>query len=163
MPAKISNQSSPQAHRGSDAPKAGNKNFFDTFRKLPDGRFRVSDSGLKIAVTKEGSGQPLTNGSRVEIKYTGWLEDGTKFDSSIGKGKPFEFTLGAGRVIKGWDEGLLGMSVGERRQLIIPAELAYGNRQVGEIPPGSVLIFNIEAVSVSNPRSSTDGGTSLLA
>ena len=163
---KVSNQtaSPTQGQAGANsAGPAGNGDFFDTFKKLPDGRFRSADSGLKIAVVKEGTGEVLTNGMHVKINYSGWLENGTKFDSSIGKGRPFEFTLGAGRVIKGWEEGLLGMTVGERRQLIIPAKLAYGDRAVGEIPPGATLVFNVEAVGVANPRGEAGGGTSVYA
>lgn len=139
------------------------KDFFETFQKISESRFRKSSSGLKIVVISPGNGQSLKVGMRVKINYSGWLEDGTKFDSSIDKGKPFEFSLGGGRVIKGWEEGLLGMTVGERRQLVIPANLAYGNRQVGKIPPGATLIFNIEAVEVVAPSGNPNGNVSVRA
>lgn len=128
--------------------KTGKKEFLENFKMLPEARFRETPSGLKIAVMKEGKGDPVKNGMRVRVNYTGWLKDGTKFDSTVDKGKPFEFEIGAGNVIKGWEEGLLGMKPGERRQLVIPANLAYGNSKSGKIPPGSILIFNIEAVGI---------------
>ncbi len=99
----------------------------------------------------------------ISVNYTGWLEDGTQFDSSMERGKPFALRLGSGTVIKGWEEGLAGIKPGERRQLIIPAELAYGERQVGKIPPGSTLIFNIEAVSVDSAPGNPKGNVSLRA
>jgi len=85
----------------------------------------------------------------VTVHYTGWLTDGSMFDSSLSRGEPFVFPLGAGRVIRGWDEGVAGMRVGGRRQLIIPAALAYGNRGAGGIiPPGATLIFEVELLEV---------------
>lgn len=87
-------------------------------------------------------------GNTVKVHYTGWLTDGTKFDSSADHGEPFEFRLGAGNVIKGWDEGIAGMRVGGRRQLRIPPALAYGPRAVGPIPANATLIFDVELVEV---------------
>lgn len=137
--------------------------FLESFRKLPDSRFHTSPNGLKVATVREGHGSPLTAGTRIKVQYTGWLEDGQKFDSSMDHGAPFEFTLGAGRVIKGWEEGLAGIRPGERRQLVIPASLAYGNREVGKIPPGSTLIFNVEAVAVDQPPPNPHGSMSVVA
>lgn len=107
---------------------------------------------LKITDTQDGNGVPASKGALVTCHYTGTLEDGTKFDSSLDRGKPFEFVLGAGRVIKGWDQGLVGMKAGGKRTLHIPAHLAYGDRQVGPyIQPNSNLIFHIEMIEV-RPR-----------
>lgn len=107
---------------------------------------------LKITDTQEGTGPAANKGALVVCHYTGKLEDGTKFDSSLDRGRPFEFVLGAGRVIKGWDQGLMGMKAGGKRTLHIPAALAYGDRQVGpHIKPGSNLIFDIEMIEV-RPR-----------
>jgi FKBP-type peptidyl-prolyl cis-trans isomerase len=107
-------------------------------------------TGLKIETLKVGTGAPAKRGDLVEMRYTGWLKDGTKFDSSDDhEGKPFFFKLGEGKVIKGWDEGVPGMRVGGKRKLTVPAELAYGNRAMGDkIPPNSELVFEVELVSI---------------
>lgn len=145
------------------APANRSQDFFTTFHMLPDSRMREAGSGLKIAVVSPGNGETLKAGMTVKMQYTGWLEDGTKFDSSVDKGQPFEFKMGAGRVIKGWEEGLLGMKVGERRQLVIPASMAYGDRQVGKIPSGATLVFNVEAVAVTPPAGNATGTVSVRA
>ncbi|HKI99952.1 MAG TPA: FKBP-type peptidyl-prolyl cis-trans isomerase [bacterium] len=155
-----------QVRNNAQEPRAGREAgqaFLETFRPLPESRFRTTASGLKVAEVREGHGKPFTNGMKVKVKYTGWLEDGTKFDSSLDHGSPFEFTLGAGRVIKGWEEGLQGIRPGERRQLVIPASLGYGNRQVGDIPPGATLIFNVEAVAVEEPPANPKGTMNVVA
>jgi peptidylprolyl isomerase len=108
----------------------------------------TTDSGLKYIDQKEGSGEAAKAGDKVHVHYTGWLKDGTKFDSSHDRGEPIAFQLGAGRVIKGWDEGIAGLKVGGKRKLMIPAKLAYGNRRVGPIPPNSELIFDVELVKI---------------
>jgi FKBP-type peptidyl-prolyl cis-trans isomerase FkpA len=96
-----------------------------------------------------GQGDEAVTGKRVSVHYTGTLTSGTKFDSSLDRGEPFTFKLGAGNVIKGWDQGVPGMRVGGKRKLTIPAELAYGDRGFGKIiPPGSTLVFEIELLSV---------------
>ena len=106
-------------------------------------------SGLKITDVKVGAGAPAKAGQTVSVHYTGWLYEGgmktKKFDSSRDRGQPFEFPLGAGRVIKGWDEGVAGMLPGGQRTLIIPPELGYGARGAGGvIPPNATLIFDVE-------------------
>lgn len=111
----------------------------------------MSTPELKITDTKTGTGREAVKGAKVTVNYEGFLESGEKFDSSIERGRPFSFVLGAGKVIKGWDQGLLGMREGGRRTLHIPASLAYGPRAVGSIPPHSNLIFHIELIE-SLPR-----------
>jgi len=87
-------------------------------------------------------------GQTVSVHYTGWLENGTKFDSSLDRGSPFEFPLGGGQVIKGWDEGVAGMKAGEKRKLTIPSNLGYGTRGAGgAIPPNATLIFEVQMIS----------------
>jgi sugar lactone lactonase YvrE len=110
----------------------------------------TTPSGLKYEVLKPGSGAVAQSGRTVTVHYTGWLVNGTKFDSSVDRGEPFEFPLGAGRVIKGWDEGVAGMQVGEKRKLTIPSELAYGQRGAGGgvIPPGATLVFEVELLGI---------------
>ncbi len=96
-----------------------------------------------------GEGEEAVSGRGVSVHYTGTLTDGSKFDSSLDRGQTFDFTLGAGRVIKGWDQGVPGMKVGGKRKLVIPPELAYGDAGFGSIiPPGSTLVFEIELVAV---------------
>jgi FKBP-type peptidyl-prolyl cis-trans isomerase len=105
---------------------------------------------LEIEILKQGSGEEVKNNDVVTVHYTGRLEDGTKFDSSLDRGNPFVFTLGIGQVIKGWDSGVLGMKIGEKRQLTIPPELGYGASGIGPIPPNATLIFEIELLGISN-------------
>ena len=111
------------------------------------GATQVTSSGLKITELVLGDGQEATQGTSVSVNYRGTLEDGKEFDSSYGRG-PFEFSLGAGMVIKGWDEGVAGMKVGGKRKLVIPPELGYGSRGIGPIPPNSVLNFEVELLGV---------------
>jgi len=106
-------------------------------------------SGLKYWDIKVGTGATAESGKKVKVDYTGWLTNGKKFDTSVGTGKPFEFTLGQGDVIKGWDEGVAGMKVGGKRQLRIPPDLAYGDRGAGGvIPPNATLIFDVKLLGV---------------
>ena len=105
-----------------------------------------TSSGLMYIILKEGNGAIPTSGALVEAHYTGRLLDGTKFDSSVDRGQPFMFVVGAGRVIKGWDEAFLSMKKGEKRILIIPPGLAYGDKGMGTIPPNATLIFQVELI-----------------
>lgn len=116
----------------------------------PNNQENVKDLGQELLMTviKEGSGEEVKAGDLVSVNYTGFLLDGTTFDTSIGRA-PFEFVVGAGQVIKGWDIGVAGMKVGEIRRLSIPAELAYGDRAVGDvIPANSTLVFEVELLEI---------------
>ena len=119
----------------------------------PEAKVFTQASGLKIADIKVGTGASPKTGQICVMHYTGWLyqngQKGAKFDSSVDRGQPFEFPIGTGRVIKGWDEGVATMKVGGRRTLIIPADLGYGARGAGgSIPPYSTLIFEVELLAV---------------
>src|ERR1700720_4134843 len=106
-------------------------------------------SGLEYWDIKVGTGAVAQTGQHVKVDYTGWLTDGKKFDSSVGSGKPFDFMLGASQVIKGWDEGVVGMKVGGKRQLRIPPNLAYGAAgHPPQIPENATLIFDVQLVAV---------------
>ena len=109
----------------------------------------TTPSGLKYEDLQEGTGEAAKPGDTVEVHYTGWLKEGTKFDSSKDRGRPFSFRLGAGQVIKGWDEGVAGMKVGGKRKLIIPPDLGYGARGAGGvIPPNAELTFEVELLGI---------------
>jgi FKBP-type peptidyl-prolyl cis-trans isomerase FkpA len=106
-------------------------------------------SGLRYQDITEGQGAQATADRTVSVHYTGWLPNGEKFDSSRDRNQPFSFTLGAGQVIAGWDEGVAGMKVGGRRKLVIPAELGYGTAGAPpDIPPGATLVFDVELLEV---------------
>jgi len=112
-------------------------------------------SGLEYEIINPGTGESPKSGDNVSVHYTGWLmnkdgQQGAKFDSSVDRGEPFEFPIGQGYVIKGWDEGVMLMKVGEKRRLIIPSNLGYGTRGAGAvIPPNATLIFDVELLKVS--------------
>ena len=113
----------------------------------------TTPSGLRYKDQKLGTGIEAVSGNTVDVHYTGWLDEGgkkgKKFDSSVDRGAPFSFSLGAGRVIKGWDEGVAGMKVGGKRTLMIPSQLGYGARGAGRlIPPNADLIFEVELLNV---------------
>jgi FKBP-type peptidyl-prolyl cis-trans isomerase len=128
--------------RAAKAPKSPTKVAASKFKALP--------GGLKYAILKEGKGKVAGHGD-VQVHYTGWLQsDGKKFDSSLDRGQPFKFELGHGQVIKGWDQGVKGMKEGEKRQLVIPPALGYGEGGTpdGTIPPNATLVFEVELVKV---------------
>ncbi len=115
----------------------------------------TTSSGLKYIILKKGKGKMAVIGKVAEVHYTGWLLDGRKFDSSRDRGERFEFTLGAKQVIKGWDEGVALMKIGDEFRLILPPELAYGERGAGDvIPPNATLVFDVELFGVHKPKKS---------
>lgn len=117
--------------------------------KNPSGNEVTTSSGLKYIDQVVGTGDLAVAGKTTTVHYTGWLTTGQKFDSSVDRGQPFSFPLGAGRVIKGWDEGVQGMKVGGKRKLTIPSDLGYGPRGAGGvIPPNATLIFDVELLGV---------------
>jgi len=118
-------------------------------RKSNNNTTMEQENQLKTTILKEGTGEMAVNDMRVTVHYTGWLVNGTKFDSSLDRGAPFEFILGASQVIEGWEKGVLGMKVGEIRRLEIPSEMGYGSQGAGIIPPNSDLIFEVELLKVS--------------
>jgi peptidylprolyl isomerase len=121
----------------------------DAPTEVDEGDYVTTDSGLKYYDLEVGDGPSPQDGQRVSAHYTGWLEDGTKFDSSLDRGRPFSFAINRGQVIAGWDEGISSMNVGGKRQLVIPAELGYGSQGAGEvIPPDATLIFEVELLAV---------------
>ena len=131
---------------------AGLVYYFGFYQKkesapLPEEQNQMTDL-LKIETLQEGSGQAITNGQTAVVHYTGTLLNGTKFDSSVGS-EPFSFKLGEGRVIAGWEQGILGMKVGEKRKLTIAPELGYGSHAVGNvIPANSTLVFEVELLEI---------------
>lgn len=114
------------------------------------GAIETTPSGLRYIDERAGDGPSPQAGQSVSVHYTGWLTEGKKFDSSLDRGQPFSFPLGAGQVIKGWDEGVASMKIGGKRRLIIPPALGYGERGTpgGPIPPNATLIFDVELLSV---------------
>ncbi len=105
----------------------------------------TTPSGLQYTDEVVGSGASPRAGQTVTVHYTGWLTDGKKFDSSVDRGQPFQFQIGQGQVIKGWDEGVMSMKVGGKRKLVIPPDLAYGrNGHPGAIPPNATLVFDVQ-------------------
>jgi FKBP-type peptidyl-prolyl cis-trans isomerase len=115
----------------------------------PDAQTATLPSGLVIEDIKVGDGEEAKAGQNVSVNYTGKLSDGTVFDSSIPRGQPLQFALGAGQVIPGWEQGIAGMKVGGIRKLTIPPALAYGEQAVGPIPPNSTLHFEVELMAVT--------------
>lgn len=107
--------------------------------------------GLVYYVIQPGTGAQPKAGDTVKVQYTGWLTDGTRFDSSLDRGEPFSFNVGVGQVIKGWDEAVLDMRVGEKRQIRVPSALGYGaNGAGGVIPPNAILVFDVELVGIDS-------------
>lgn len=126
---------------------ANNRHFWENGGLLNN---RVNDMNdeLQVIDLQVGEGKAAVKGALITTQYTGWLEDGSEFDSSYSRGKPFQCVIGTGRVIKGWDQGLMGMQVGGKRKLLVPAHLGYGERTMGKIPPNSNLLFEIELLEV---------------
>ncbi len=109
----------------------------------------TTESGLKYVDLTVGTGREAAAGTQVTVHYTGWLTNGTKFDSSVDRHDPFSFPIGGGKVIRGWDEGVAGMKVGGKRKLTIPPQLGYGTRGAGGvIPPNATLVFDVELLEV---------------
>ncbi|MBX3221656.1 MAG: FKBP-type peptidyl-prolyl cis-trans isomerase [Labilithrix sp.] len=115
---------------------------------MPAAAPAAPSTSLGIKDVTVGSGRAVKTGDTVKVHYVGTLADGTEFDQSRKRGQPFSFTVGNGTVIKGWEQGLVGMKVGGKRKLTIPSDLAYGDRGVGTIPPKSTLFFEIDLVSI---------------
>lgn len=110
---------------------------------------KMTDSGLKYEDLAQGEGAEAQPGQKVSVHYTGWLTDGTQFDSSVARNDPFQFALGKGMVIRGWDEGVAGMKVGGKRKLTIPPQLGYGAQGAGGvIPPNATLVFEVELLDI---------------
>lgn len=130
-----------------EAPAATTPVGADTFA-MPT-NLQTTPSGLQYVVDQPGTGPKPQTGQTVKVHYTGWLTDGTKFDSSRDRGEPFDFIIGQGNVIKGWDEGVADMQVGEKRTLVIPPALGYGERANGPIPANATLVFKVELLGVS--------------
>lgn len=122
---------------------------FYYYNKSNSGTETTTASGLRFTDLQEGTGATPTRGRKVKVHYTGTLKDGTKFDSSVDRNSPFEFTFGVGQVIKGWDEGLATMKTGGKRKLIIPPDLGYGQNSNGKIPANSTLYFDVELLEVN--------------
>ncbi len=122
----------------------------ESAKPLEDNNIKqIISNGVNIEILKQGQGEGAKNGDKVTAHYIGTLASGEKFDSSIDRGQPFSFILGSGQVIKGWEEGILGMKAGEKRKLTIPAELGYGEKGVGAIPPNATLIFEVELLKIN--------------
>jgi len=121
---------------------------FEKYAGASQDEIQSTSSGLEYVIISEGDGEIPEAGQVVTVHYTGWLEDGTEFDSSRGRGEPFQFALGQGMVIAGWDEGIALMPVGTRAQLIIPSDLAYGEAGRPGIPPDSTLVFDVELLAI---------------
>ena len=137
----------PAAENKAKAKKTVDELIAELKKKHPKAKFETTKSGMKYFVLKDGEDDKCGKGKKIKAHYTGTLMDGKKFDSSRDRGQPFEFTVGIGQVIKGWDEALSDMKKGEQRILILPPELAYGARGAGGvIPPNATLVFDVELI-----------------
>jgi len=136
-------------HKPHEKKEETSNNTVDSHQQVTSmGKEIMTSSGLTYVDEIIGTGNNPKTGDKVVVHYTGTLENGTKFDSSMDRDRPFEFTIGVGRVIKGWDEGVSSMKVGGKRKLIIPPDLGYGSRNMGAIPPNSTLLFDIELIEI---------------
>lgn len=135
------------AVKGTDSKKTTQ---LETSKQANNNSNEKKSMGLEIKTTQEGTGERvIKSGDTIAVHYTGKLVDGTKFDSSVDRGTPFEFQIGQGMVIQGWEQGFLGAKVGEKRTLTIPSEMGYGSRGAGAvIPPNATLIFDVEVISI---------------
>lgn len=144
-------QDGPPAPAGAVTLKQGKMTFKEIMQvaaNSPAGQEETTVTGLKYVDLKAGTGETPIKGKRVYVKYTGWLKDGSEFDSSYKRGIPFDFIIGRGSVIAGWDEGVMSMKTGGRRLLTIPAHLGYGSAGTSIIPAGATLIFDVELIEV---------------
>lgn len=129
--------------------ESGSEIFEDSKAEINIQDEETAPAELKIEVMQEGEGREAENGDTLTVHYSGYFEDGTKLDSSLDSGEPFVFQIGQGRVIQGWEKGLLGMKVGEKRKITIPPELGYGSSGAGGvIPPNATLIFEVELLGI---------------
>lgn len=146
------NAARPEVSQKANAGSAGSDGYDLTSaapQKLDINQYTTTASGLQYFDFEVGSGALPAQGQKVNVHYTGWFLDGRKFDSSVDRGAPFQFSLGAGQVIKGWDEGVASMNIGGKRQLRIPGDLAYGpNGHPAGIPPNATLLFEVELLGV---------------
>lgn len=126
----------------------GTQNIAQTLQPTPQSQTANTTDKLQITDEKIGTGSAVKKGDTIEINYVGTLADGTKFDASADHGGPFTTQIGVGQVIKGWDEGVIGMKIGGKRKLIIPPSLGYGSQAMGSIPPNSTLIFEVQLVTI---------------
>jgi FKBP-type peptidyl-prolyl cis-trans isomerase len=148
-PAKQTSTSASQTAGQPTGAQQENSNIKDTTKPMTQTQDVPQATSLKKEILKQGTGPEAKAGDTVSVHYTGTLLDGKKFDSSLDRGTPFEFKLGAGMVIKGWDQGVAGMKVGEKAKLTIPADLAYGaNGYPPVIPANATLIFDIELLAI---------------
>lgn len=145
----LAGESTPETRTGTDIVMIDSTKTADLMRML---RGALTDKGvvtkLIIEDTQIGTGTPARKGSHVSVHYIGMLQDGTQFDNSFEKGEPFRFVVGAGSVIKGWDEALVGMKEGGERIIVVPPALAYGDRAVGPVPAHATLLFSIQLLDV---------------
>jgi peptidylprolyl isomerase len=152
-PTTEATEATPDAEPATDEQAATTRTPPEAFLELADDAYTATETGLKFHDMTVGTGDSPEDGSIVIVDYTGWLEDGTSFDSSLKRPDPFKFVLGKGQVIKGWDEGVAGMKVGGERQLWIPFDLAYGERgRPPRIPAEAPLIFQVKLIEIMPPR-----------